>query len=176
MEIDPTVRGQRSPNIWEKLVMIAMKHILVPTDFSEPSAIAIKYAKAFAEQFGATLHVLHVVEESAFVYTWTSPEGSLVVPNMREEMEKSAREQLVRVVSENELDKYHARLITIVGSPFVEVVRYAKKENIDLIVLGTHGRGAIAHMLMGSVAERVVRKAPCPVLTVRHPEHEFVMP
>ena len=61
-------------------------------------------------------------------------------------------------------------------SEFVEIIRYARENNIDLLVLGTHGRGAIAHMLMGSVAEKIVRKAPCPVLTVRHPEHEFVMP
>ena len=62
------------------------------------------------------------------------------------------------------------------GSAFIEIICYAKEHNIDLIVLGTHGRGPIAHMLMGSVAEKIVRKAPCPVLTVRHPQHEFVMP
>jgi nucleotide-binding universal stress UspA family protein len=67
-------------------------------------------------------------------------------------------------------------LVTLRGSPFVEIVRYAKQHDIDLIVMGTHGRGPIAHMFMGSVAERVVRKATCPVLTVRSPEHEFVMP
>jgi len=64
----------------------------------------------------------------------------------------------------------------VVGSPFVEIVRYARTHDIDLVIMGTHGRGPIAHMLMGSTAERVVRKAPCPVLTVKHPEHEFVMP
>jgi nucleotide-binding universal stress UspA family protein len=62
------------------------------------------------------------------------------------------------------------------GSPFLEIIRYAKEKNIDLIVLGTHGRSGLAHVMLGSVAERVVRIAPCPVLTVRHPEHEFVMP
>ena len=63
-----------------------------------------------------------------------------------------------------------------IGGPYVEIVRYAQERDIDLIVMGTHGRGFVAHMLMGSVAEKVVRKAPCPVLTVRHPEHEFVIP
>ncbi len=62
------------------------------------------------------------------------------------------------------------------GGPYVEIVRYAKERDIDLIVMGTHGRGFVAHMLMGSVAEKVVRRAPCPVLTVRHPEHDFVVP
>ena len=61
------------------------------------------------------------------------------------------------------------------GGAYIEIVRYAKERDIDLIVMGTHGRGFMAHMLMGSVAEKVVRKAPCPVLTVRHPEHEFVL-
>ena len=62
------------------------------------------------------------------------------------------------------------------GAPFLEIIRYAKENDVDLIVLGTHGRSGLAHVLLGSVAERVVRKSPCPVLTVRHPEHEFVMP
>ena len=64
----------------------------------------------------------------------------------------------------------------VTGSPFLQVVRMARKEGVDLIVMGTHGRTGLAHVLMGSVAEKVVRKAPCPVLTVKHPEHEFVMP
>ena len=75
-----------------------------------------------------------------------------------------------------EREKFSAQIVTLVGSPFLEIVTYAKSHDIDLIVMGTHGRGPIAHMLMGSVAEKVVRKAPCPVLTVRHPEHEFIMP
>jgi nucleotide-binding universal stress UspA family protein len=62
------------------------------------------------------------------------------------------------------------------GRPFMEIIRYAKDNQMDLIVLGTHGRSGLRHVLLGSVAERVVRKAPCPVLTIRHPEHEFVMP
>jgi nucleotide-binding universal stress UspA family protein len=62
------------------------------------------------------------------------------------------------------------------GPPVVEIVRYARDAEIGLIVIGTHGRGGLAHVFLGSVAENVVRKAPCPVLTVRHPQHEFVMP
>ncbi len=64
----------------------------------------------------------------------------------------------------------------LVGSPYLEIVRYAEAHDIDLIVLGTHGRGAISHALMGSVAEKIVRKAPCPVLTTRESDHEFVLP
>ena len=77
-------------------------------------------------------------------------------------------------LTDAERQKYSAEIVTLIGSPFLEIVSYAKAKDIDLIVMGTHGRGPIAHMLMGSVAEKVVRKAPCPVLTVRHPEHEFI--
>jgi nucleotide-binding universal stress UspA family protein len=91
-------------------------------------------------------------------------------------MERQARERLEALLTPEERERHHATLALRSGSPFVEVVRYAREENVDIVVLGTHGRGAIAHMLLGSVAERVVRKAHCPVLTVRQPAHEFVMP
>jgi nucleotide-binding universal stress UspA family protein len=67
-------------------------------------------------------------------------------------------------------------VLRVSGTPALAIVTYAKDANLDLIVMGTHGRGGMAHVLMGSVAEKVVRTAPCPVLTVRHPEHEFVLP
>jgi nucleotide-binding universal stress UspA family protein len=154
--------------------MIALKQILVPTDFSEASEAAVRYACALAEAFGATLHVLHVMEDP-FLYAPTS-EGYVLPAHVFEEMERNTRERLNKVLSDADLARFRSRLVLKKGSPFVEIVRYAKREDIDLIVMGTHGRGPIAHMLMGSVAEKVVRKAPCPVLTVRHPEHEFVMP
>ena len=97
-------------------------------------------------------------------------------PAFRQGLVRSAEEQLGRELSRHESTKTPANKVVRLGSPFTEIVRYAKAENIDLIVMGTHGRGMIAHLLMGSVAERVVRTAPCPVLTVRHPEHEFVIP
>ena len=154
--------------------MITLKRILVPTDFSEPSAIALKYARAFAEAFGASLDVLHVMEDP-FIYAPTS-EGYVPPSGMLEEMERNTRERLNKVLPEDARKELRAEVVLKKGSPFVEIVRYARENNVDLIVMGTHGRGPIAHMLMGSVAEKVVRKAPCPVLTVRHPEHEFVMP
>jgi nucleotide-binding universal stress UspA family protein len=154
--------------------MITLKKILVSTDFSEPSDSAVKYARAFAEQFGAEVHVLHVVEDP-FLYAPTS-EAYVVPPHLLEEIETAARERLDNVLPPADRERLHAQLVLRHGSPFVEIVRYARDADVDLIVMGTHGRGPIAHMLLGSVAEKVVRKAPCPVLTVRHPEHEFVMP
>ncbi len=157
--------------------MIRIKNLLVPTDFSEPSEVALRYGKAFAEMCGASLHLVHVLDESALVYPWTSPDGTPVgLGAAREEMENMVKDRLSRILSDDERRKYSARVSTLCGSPFMEIVAYAKAQNIDLIVLGTHGRGPIAHMLMGSVAERVVRKAPCPVLTVRPQEHEFIEP
>ncbi len=157
--------------------MIELRNILLPTDFSEPSANAGKYGKALAETFHARLHVLHVIEESALVYPLVGYEGTFPpLPQLREDVEKEVRSRLEKLLTANERQALRAELSVRTGSPFVEIIRYAKDQNIDLIVMGTHGRGPIAHMLMGSVAEKVVRKAPCPVLTVRHPEHEFVLP
>lgn len=154
--------------------MIPPKRILVPTDFSETSNVALKYAMSLAHAFSASLHVLHVVKKAAFetpgaTGDWTPPLGLL------EELQGGALDELRKVV-EREAPQAYAEPIVRTGSPFVEIVQCAKEMKIDLIVMGTHGRGPVAHMLMGSVAEKVVRKAPCPVLTVRHPEHAFVMP
>ena len=151
--------------------MIALKQILVPTDFSEPSENALRYGKALAEAFGAALHLLHVLEDPV-VFGW---EG-YYTPLVGEDLERNVRGQLGKLLTDAEREGFRAQLATARGSPFVEVVRYARAQAIDLIVMGTHGRGPVAHLLLGSVAERVVRTAPCPVLTVRHPEHEFVMP
>ncbi|HEY2827069.1 MAG TPA: universal stress protein [Pirellulales bacterium] len=150
---------------------IQLQNICVPVDFSDTSGAALNYGKALAEAFGAKLHLLHVL------VNWI-PDGDFPVsPQVYVELEKSARKQLESQLTKQELEKYRAQLELISGtSEFVEIVRYARDKNIDLLVMGTHGRGPIAHMLMGSVTEKVVRKAPCPVLTVRHPEHEFVMP
>jgi nucleotide-binding universal stress UspA family protein len=152
-------------------MQIKLQNICVGVDFSDTSGTALNYAKALADAFGARLHLLHVL------VNWV-PDGDFPVsPQFYIGLEESARKQLNSLLSTDEQIKYQAKLALISGlSEFVEIVRYARDNNIDLLVLGTHGRGAIAHMLMGSVAEKVVRKAPCPVLTVRHPEHEFVMP
>jgi len=152
-----------------------IKKVLIATDFSDASEAAAQYAKLLAGAFGAQLHVLHVLEDLA-AHAWTTEVYVAALPGVHEEMQRQAQERLDLVLTPDEVKRYSAVVALRSGSPFVEVVRYAREEGIDLIVLGTHGRGAIAHMLLGSVAERVVRKAHCPVMTVRQPEHEFVMP
>ncbi|MDB5392144.1 MAG: hypothetical protein JWM11_7790 [Planctomycetaceae bacterium] len=153
--------------------MVTFQRILLATDFSETSAYAAEHATLLAKTFGAALHVLHVLESEMPLMT----DGLAYLPsNFYEEMEKSAAEQLEAVIPREDRDKLAVTLVMRRGAPFLEIIHYARDQHMDLIVLGTHGRGALAHVFMGNIAEKVVRKAPCPVLTVRHPRHEFVMP
>jgi nucleotide-binding universal stress UspA family protein len=155
--------------------MIDLRRILVPTDFSKFSQVALKYGIALAEKFGAELYLLHVVQDlSLFVPDAVAVAPPIAVPV--EQFTAAAREALERIVRENKLEGLSVFREIREGAPFYEIIRFAKEHEIDLIVMGTHGHTGLAHVLLGSVTERVVRKAPCPVLTVRDPEHEFVHP
>jgi nucleotide-binding universal stress UspA family protein len=147
---------------------------LFPTDFSEYSAEAARYACAFAELFNSELHLLHVLE----MYSNSTPifAGGLTLPQMVQESKEAAESELARVVDLQWRQGKRVVHATVEGTPFLEIIRYAKDYDVDLIVMGTHGRSALKQVLMGSVADRVVRQAPCPVLTVRPGQHEFVMP
>jgi len=155
--------------------MLALKTVLVPTDFSDASESALRYGKAMALAFGASLHVVHVMED-LLAHAWAAEVYVASMPQLRDEIEKESRQRLGTLLTDGERAELRAETALLAGNPFLEIVRYAKAHNIDLIVMGTHGRGPIAHMLLGSVAEKVVRKSPCPVLTVREAQHEFVMP
>ncbi len=152
---------------------IEIKKILCPVDFSEPSDHALRYATAFAEAYGSHLTLLHVVELPFLPSYSTAGVPELHFPV--DEMQRQCRERMDKLLEEhgNERDTDGD---VVVGVPFVEIVKKAKEEEFDLIVLGTHGHSGLKHLIIGSVAEKVVRKAPCPVLSVKHPEHEFVMP
>jgi len=156
--------------------MIQINKILFPTDFSELSEAALKYAVQFARDYTAGLHVIHVVDEAYQYWMSMAPSTVPVGAPVVEDVVKSARKNLERLIHE----KLPAELTVInqvlIGRPYLEIIKYASHQAIDLIVIGTHGRGGLSHMLMGSVAEKVVRKSPCPVLTVHHPEHEFLIP
>jgi len=140
--------------------------ILVPLDFSAPSDAALEYARTVATRFGASLHLLHVADDpyralySAEVYV---PE----VEGLREEILTDAARRLKERLQSSDIHELGATVDAMVGRPAWSIVDYAESHDIDLIVMGTHGRGGMSHLLMGSVAERVVRTAPCPVLTVR---------
>ncbi|HSC28345.1 MAG TPA: universal stress protein [Vicinamibacterales bacterium] len=151
--------------------MITLEKILVPTDFSECSDAAVRYGRALAAAFGATLHLLHVVQDP-YTQPWAAEAFPAPLGDLLEQWQAQARQRMAALLPEAEWSKVLAT--ALVGSPFVEILRYAEEQRIDLIVIGTHGRGPLGHMLLGSVTERIVRKAPCPVLTVRHPQHGFV--
>jgi nucleotide-binding universal stress UspA family protein len=152
--------------------MIKISRILVPTDFSELANLAVDYGAAIAEQFQAELHLLNVIDD----YFVTTGEGQLVLPDRNEylrELKAYSRQELAKLPRNCKSDDRVSRH-TSVGRPFEEIVRFAKEHQIDLIVIGSHGRRGLSHLLLGSVAERVVRIAGCPVLTVRPDQHQFV--
>ena len=156
--------------------MITLKNILVATDFGEAADNALTYGRELATRFGATLHVLHVAANLS-INALGAESYAAIAPQLQEELEESTRKQLDELLIDSDRSgPATKRAILTSSSPASAIVDYARDNNIELIVMGTHGRGALAHLIMGSVAERVVRLASCPVLTVRHPQHEFVRP
>jgi len=153
---------------------IQLQKILLPTDFSNLSVIAVHYACELATRFDTELHLLHTLE----VHTDFTPnfEMGLALPNQISESKIAAEKALTSVLDPLWATGRKVIHSIVEGSPKVEIVRYARTQNIDLIVLSTHGRTGLTHVIMGSVAESVVRTAPCPVLTVRPEGHQFVMP
>jgi len=151
---------------------IALKKILVPIDFSGHSKNALLYAVPFAERFHTSLDLLYVVEPA--IYPADFSFGQIGFPNIEEELKKRGEIELKRlmenVVHKNITGRYALRT----GKPFYEIIQYAEEEQIDLIIIATHGHSGMEQVLFGSTAEKVVRKAPCPVLVVREGTREFI--
>jgi nucleotide-binding universal stress UspA family protein len=164
----PTRTSQR--NVIDLVpALLPLKSILVPIDFSEISKKALHYAVKFAEQFGARITVLNVIEPVAtpdFAYHPLMLEADKAKEAARTRLETLCSGMKI---SQSLLDKP----LTRYGTPFAEICDAARKLKVDLIIITTHGYTGLKHVLMGSTAERVVRHAPCPVLTVREKEHEF---
>jgi nucleotide-binding universal stress UspA family protein len=146
--------------------MTAMMKILVPIDFEEASDVALTYGRSLAKAFGAELHVLHVMENQFLRLTFKS--AAAVEAGI-------ANRVAERLTPEDRTSLQAVTALRMSDDPSDEIIQYAVLESIDLIVMGTRGRAHSTHLLMGSVAEKVVRLAPCPVLTVHHPEREFVV-
>lgn len=154
--------------------MIALKNILVATDYSEPSGVALEYGRNLARSYGATLHVLHVVEDVTMRY---ASEFTAALPDIQRDLEKAAQLDMEKLLTAD--DRQTLPLVTAVETHLTAaggITDYAKTNRIDLIIVGTHGRGAFKQFILGSAAERVVRSAPCPVLTVREHERDFIAP
>jgi nucleotide-binding universal stress UspA family protein len=153
--------------------MVALKKILVATDFGEAADAALVYGRALARAFGAEIQLLHVDQDvrlAAGVSEFYMPAD----PTRQEEVDTAARARLAdRSIDD---DVKICTVLRTAPSPAAAIVDHAREDQVDLIIMGTRGRGGVAHLLLGSVAERVVRTAPCSVLTIHHPQHEFVTP
>jgi len=148
-----------------------IREILVPIDFSEPSKKALKYAVAFATQFGAQLILLHVIEPTAqgFPYPALALENDQVKATMKRRLEGLCKYETTN-------PRLIQKAAVTHGRAFQEVVRAARGLQVDLIIMATHGHTGIKHVLLGSTTERVVRYAPCPVLVVREKEESLKVP
>ncbi|MFN0157138.1 MAG: universal stress protein [Bacteroidota bacterium] len=143
--------------------MYIIKSILVPTDFSEFSTIAIEHASSLALLYGAKIHLVYVIDASPVLAV---PNLVLTTQSMNS-LEANAEEEMRKFVYWKLKNSTNLEQIILHGEPYREIVTYAQQHDIDLIVIATHGRTGIAHMLMGSVAEKVVRFSPVPVLAVK---------
>jgi universal stress protein A len=155
--------------------VILLNSVLVATDFGETSKSALEYGRNLARAFGAKLHVLHVATRVAPMSAAEFDPTNLA--DLQADIVEEANRQLNRLLTDNERTLLQTKAVVLASaSPAAAIVGYAKEAHVDIIVVGTHGRGGISHLLMGSVAEHVVRNAPCPVLVVRPNEHEFILP
>jgi nucleotide-binding universal stress UspA family protein len=148
--------------------MLPVKRILVATDFSDCSDAALDYGRELARLFHADLHVMHVVEMLAAPDVSGMGGYVAAVPALQADLDQSARAQLEKIVTPEDRRDVSAEIVVRTSdSPARAIGEYAGEAGIDLIVVGTHGRRGLSHLVMGSVAERIVRTAPCPVLTIR---------
>jgi nucleotide-binding universal stress UspA family protein len=154
--------------------MIRISNVLVATDFGPASDPAVSYGREFARTFGARLHVLHVVD-NPIVYSGTEAVG-VNFAQIQADLEAAARQAMDRTVTAEDREQLRAVSAILTGPPAFEIAEYARVNEIDMVIVGTHGRRMISHLLLGSVAEKVVRIAPCPVLTVRPSERDFIQP
>lgn len=156
--------------------MILLRNILVPTDFTNASKTALIYAMEFARKFGAKIHLLHIVQDVAIFLPETAMVAPSLATNAAEPMLLAANKSMVDFLATVDVRDVSVEKSCLEGNPLDEILDHAREKQIDLIILGTHGHTGLAHFFLGSLAEAVVRQAPCPVLSVRYPEHEFLIP
>lgn len=148
-----------------------LSRILVPTDFSPSSDAALEYAKMLAERLSVSMHVLHVIEEPDVAGGWGSEVYISELPRIREAAQREAEKRLNGIFTANERGRLKVSTEVADGRAARTIVEVARQQEIDLIVMGTHGRSGVARLLLGSVTEKVLRTASCPVLAVRTTEH-----
>ncbi|MGB2958412.1 MAG: universal stress protein [Bacteroidota bacterium] len=139
--------------------------ILVPIDFSVHSKNALKYAVPLAKQFEASLHLVYVVEPT--IYPADLGFGQVVLPGVEEELRQKGGDELKQLITEEIGAQVRATYVVKTGTPSQEILAEADEKRVNMIVIATHGHSGLEHVLFGSTAERIVRKARCPVLTIR---------
>lgn len=149
-----------------------LKKILVPIDFSDNSKQALRYANSFAEIFKSELLLVYVIEPILYPPDFSLGQITISTPEIHE-LDNRAKEELEKLASEERTAGVSARAFIRSGKPFMEILHLAKEEDVDLIIISSHGHSGMEHILFGSTSEKVVRKAPCPVLTLREPSKGF---
>jgi nucleotide-binding universal stress UspA family protein len=153
--------------------MADIKRILFATDFSDNSRYALTFAISFAKKYDAMLYVLHVIQQPSYPLGMYAEISFDAMDKFSQSISEAVQKEM-QALKEKDLkgcSKYECLIVH--GTPFLEILRTAKEKNVELIVVGTHGRTGLDHVLFGSTAEKVVRRAPCPVLSVRLPGKEF---
>jgi nucleotide-binding universal stress UspA family protein len=154
--------------------MTLLNSVLVASDFGDTSEVALTYGCNLARAFGAKLHVLHVA--NSLTPTGVAQFYPAGLDDLQNDVEESAYKRLERLVAGSDAARLGAKLVVRTSAAVANAIAdYAKEAEVDIIVVGTHGRGPVAHLFVGSVAARLVRMAPCPVLVVRRNEHRFVL-
>lgn len=139
--------------------------ILVPVDFSEYTDDIIKYSVEIAEKFNSTIHLIHVIPNMDYFTPYESFMAAENMVTVQKGVEAEVQRDIEKVAGT--IKGIPVTKVVRTGVSFVEIVEYVRSEHIDLVIMATHGRGGLEHIIIGSVAEKVVRKSPCPVLTIR---------
>jgi nucleotide-binding universal stress UspA family protein len=147
--------------------VLTMRNVLVAVDFSDTSSDAVRYAHEVAKSFEATIHLLHVVPDP-LQQPWAVEAPGLDFPGLADQWRVEAQERLTALAADANIEPAGSALTVLAGVPHRVIAEYATTHAIDLIVLGSHGHSPVVHFLLGSVTERVVRQAVCPVLVVPH--------
>ncbi|MFH1195884.1 MAG: universal stress protein [bacterium] len=151
--------------------MYSIQKILVPIDFSDYSKNALKYAINFAKLFNSKMYLIYVSEP--MIYPADFSMGQVAIPSADIDIKDRAKEELESLAKNLIEPEIGVETIIKSGKPFVEIIETARELDVDLIIIATHGHTGVEHLLFGSTAEKVVRKAPCPVLTLREPIKGF---